>query len=129
MPHPGDILQKQFMDPHGLSQYRVAVDIGVPPRRINEIVHGQRGITADTALRLARYFGNSAQWWMERQAEWELERALNRLGEDLTSAVKVFDPEKPLPRRGRPVRAAAPPNPPPPDPSKERSDHGHLFFD
>lgn len=104
MTHPGTVLWDQFMGRHALSQYRVAVDIGVPPRRINEIVLGLRGITADTALRLARYFGTEPGYWMRMQAEWELEQAAERLGPVLELEVKVFDPKKPLPRRGRPPR-------------------------
>lgn len=66
--HPGEILEKEFLEPLKISQYRLAVDIGVPPRRINEIVNGIRGITADTALRLGHYFGTSPQFWMNLQA-------------------------------------------------------------
>jgi addiction module HigA family antidote len=102
MNHPGTVLDRQFMQPHDLSQYRVAVDIGVPPRRINEIVHGQRGITADTALRLGRYFGNEPSWWMALQADWDLHRAETALGARLSDEVKVFDPSVPRPSRGRP---------------------------
>ena len=73
--HPGEILQMEFLRPLKLSQYRLAVDIHVPPRRINEIVLGKRGITADTALRLARYFGTSVEVWMNLQARYEVEMA------------------------------------------------------
>jgi addiction module HigA family antidote len=66
--HPGEILLEEFLKPLGLSQYRIARDLSVPPRRINEIVHGKRGITADTALRLGRYFGTSARFWLNFQA-------------------------------------------------------------
>ncbi|MGH8742380.1 MAG: HigA family addiction module antitoxin, partial [Burkholderiales bacterium] len=66
--HPGRILQEQFMKPAGLSQNALARELGVPPRRINEIILGKRGITADTALRLAKHFGNPARFWMELQA-------------------------------------------------------------
>jgi antitoxin HigA-1 len=71
--HPGEILQKDFLDPLFLSQYRIAKDIKVPPRRINEIVHGKRAISADTALRLAKYFGVSAQFWLNLQTHYDLE--------------------------------------------------------
>ena len=71
--HPGEILSEDFMDPMGLSQYRIAKDINVPPRRINEIVHGKRAITADTALRLSRYLGTSAQFWLNLQSHFDLE--------------------------------------------------------
>jgi len=119
------------MDPHGLTQYRVAVDIGVPPRRINEIVHGRRGITADTALRLARYFGNEPSWWMRQQSRWELEQAKERLSGELEAEVKVFDPDAPRPSRGRPPRrgSATPPEPRLSAPRVRRADPGHLFID
>lgn len=78
------------MKPLELSQYRVAADIGVPPRRINEIVHGKRGVTADTALRLARYFGTSAQVWLGLQARYDLEIEQERLGNRLQQEVKVL---------------------------------------
>jgi len=71
--HPGEVLEQEFLVPHALTQYRVAKDISVPARRINEIVHGTRAISADTALRLARYFGTSAQFWMNLQTHFDLE--------------------------------------------------------
>lgn len=71
--HPGEILAKEFLEPLGVTQYRVALDMGVPPRRINEIVLGRRGITAGTALRLAHYFGNAAEFWMNLQTRYDLE--------------------------------------------------------
>ena len=77
--HPGRILHEQFMKPAGLSQNALAREIGVPPRRINEIILGKRGITADTALRLARHFGNSAHFWMALQADYDLEEARKAL--------------------------------------------------
>jgi addiction module HigA family antidote len=77
--HPGEILMLEYLEPLGLSQHRVAVAIGVPPRRINEIVHGKRGITADTALRLARYFGTSERFWLNLQSRYELEVERDRL--------------------------------------------------
>ncbi|MEK7544818.1 MAG: HigA family addiction module antitoxin [Patescibacteria group bacterium] len=71
--HPGEILEEEFLKPFHLSQYRLAKDIAVPPRRINEIVHGLRAVSVDTALRLARYFGNSPEFWMNLQARYDLE--------------------------------------------------------
>ena len=73
--HPGEVLMEDFIEPFGITQHRVAVAIGVPPRRINEIVLGKRGITADTALRLAKRFGNSARFWMALQADFDLHLA------------------------------------------------------
>lgn len=70
--HPGEILLEEFLEPLGISQYRLAVDIHVPPRRINEIIHGERGISANTALRLSKYFGNSAEFWLNLQMRYEL---------------------------------------------------------
>lgn len=70
--HPGEVLLEDFIEGFGITQNKLAVSIGVPPRRINEIVHGRRGITADTAMRLARYFGTSAEFWMNLQAHYEL---------------------------------------------------------
>jgi addiction module HigA family antidote len=71
--HPGEILMDEFLEPMGISQYRLAKDISVPPRRINEIVHGNRSITADTALRLGRFFGMSPQFWLNLQTRYDLE--------------------------------------------------------
>lgn len=81
--HPGEILAEEFLEPLGVSQYRLAMAIGVPPRRINEIVHGKRRISADTALRLARYFGTSDRFWMNLQNRYDLEIERDRLGSDL----------------------------------------------
>jgi antitoxin HigA-1 len=86
--HPGEVLLEEFLAPLGISQNRLARDIGVPPRRINEIVHGNRAVTADTALRLARYFGTSEGFWMGLQADFDLEEARKLLGDRLTSDVK-----------------------------------------
>jgi addiction module HigA family antidote len=86
--HPGEVLLEELLVPLGISQNRLARDIGVPPRRINEIVHGNRAITADTALRLARYFGTSEGFWMGLQADFDLEEARKLLGDRLTSDVK-----------------------------------------
>lgn len=87
--HPGEVLLDEFLVPMGLSQNRIAREIGVPPRRINEIVHGKRAVTADTALRLARYFGTSEAFWMGLQADYNLEEARSRLGKRLESEVSV----------------------------------------
>ena len=88
--HPGEILLEEFMGPLGLSQYRVAKDIGVHPRRINEIVHGKRSMTADTALRLSRYFGTSERFWLNLQARYDLEVEKDRLGDRLNQEVLVL---------------------------------------
>ncbi|MBQ7693671.1 MAG: HigA family addiction module antidote protein [Lentisphaeria bacterium] len=71
--HPGEILRIEFLDPLGVSQNRLAREIGVPPRRINQIVHGKRSITADTAIRLSRFFGTTAQFWLNLQSRYELD--------------------------------------------------------
>ncbi|MTA21491.1 MAG: HigA family addiction module antidote protein [Actinobacteria bacterium] len=88
--HPGEILLAEFLAPLALSQYRLAHDLSVPPRRINEIVHGKRGITADTALRLGRYFGTSAQFWLNLQTRYDLEVESDRLGMRLGVEVAVY---------------------------------------
>ena len=87
---PGEILAEEFLKPMGISQYRLARDIGVPPRRINEVVKGQRAITADTALRLGRYFRMSPQFWLNLQTHYDLEREQERLGQRLEREVKVL---------------------------------------
>ncbi len=87
---PGEILEEEFLKPMGLTQYRLAKDLGVPPRRINEIVHGQRAITADTALRLGRYFKMSPQFWINLQTQYDLEQEEARLAGRLDSEVKVL---------------------------------------
>ena len=81
--HPGEILLTEFLEPLGVSQYQLAKAVDVPARRINEIVHGQRRISADTALRLARYFGTSERFWMNLQARYDLEIEKDRLGATL----------------------------------------------
>ena len=86
--HPGEVLLEEFLIPLGISQNRIARDIGVPPRRINEIVHGNRAVTADTALRLARFFGTSEGFWMGLQADYDLEEARKRLGDRLDRDVR-----------------------------------------
>jgi len=85
--HPGEILLEEFLKPMGISQYRLSQGIGVPPRRINEIVHGKRSITADTALRLARYFGTSERFWMNLQSRYDLEVEKDKLGRRLEKEV------------------------------------------
>jgi|SRR5208282_6282562 len=87
---PGEILEEDFLKPMGLSQYRLAKDIGVPARRINEIVKGERAITADTALRLGRFFKMSAQFWLNLQSHYDLEIMEDRLGRRLEREVKVL---------------------------------------
>jgi len=81
--HPGEILLEEFLTPLAVSQYKLAKEIGVPARRINEIVHGQRRISADTALRLARFFGTSERFWINLQARYDLEVEKDRLGDAL----------------------------------------------
>ncbi len=88
--HPGEVLLEDFMKPLGLSQYRLAKDIGVTPIRISQIVNGQRAITVDTALRLARYFGTSAAVWLRLQVRYDLEVAQKELKERIDREVKVF---------------------------------------
>ena len=87
--HPGEILLEEFLDPMGISQYRVAKDISVPARRINEIVHGRRGISADTALRLSKYFGTTERFWMNLQMRYDLEVEKGRLRGRLVKEVAV----------------------------------------
>jgi addiction module HigA family antidote len=88
--HPGEVLLREFLEPLGISQYRLAKDIGVPPRRINEIVKGQRAISANTALRLARYFANSERFWLNLQAHYDVEVEKDRLGDTLQHEVQVL---------------------------------------
>jgi len=88
--HPGEILIEEFLKPMGLSQYRLAKDISVPPRRINEIVHGKRSISADTALRLGRFFGISPQFWLNLQTRFDLEVAEDLLAERIEKEVQVL---------------------------------------
>ena len=89
--HPGEVLSEDFMKPLGLSQYRVAKDIGVSAIRINQIVKGKRSVTADTAMRLARYFGTSPDVWLRLQARYDLEVALIEYGDRIEREVKVLD--------------------------------------
>ena len=88
--HPGEILLDEFLKPMGISQYRLAKDISVHPRRINEIIHGTRSISADTALRLSRYFGLSERFWLNLQARYDLEMEKDRLEGRLENEVKVL---------------------------------------
>ena len=88
--HPGEILMEEFLEPMGISQYRLAKDISVPPRRINEIVHGKRSITADTALRLGRFFSMSAQFWLNLQTRYDLEMAEDLLDDRLDHEVHAL---------------------------------------
>ena len=88
--HPGEILLNDFLEPMRISQYRLAQDISVPPRRINEIVHGARRITADTALRLARYFGTTERFWLNLQTRFDLEEQKDLLGNRLAKEVTVL---------------------------------------
>ena len=87
---PGEILAEEFLKPLGISQYRLAKDINVDPRRINEIVHGKRAITADTALRLARYFGTTERFWMNLQTHFDLEEKREQMGDRLNNEVKIL---------------------------------------
>ena len=87
--HPGEILMEEFLEPLEVSQNRLAVAIGVPPRRINEIVHGKRRITADTALRLARYFGTTDRFWLNLQTYYDLEVEKDQLGNTLDQIVPL----------------------------------------
>jgi addiction module HigA family antidote len=86
--HPGEILLEEFLEPMGLSQYRLAKSLQVPPRRINEIIQGKRRISADTALRLARFFGTSERFWMNLQVHYDLEVEKDRLGDRLTKEIQ-----------------------------------------
>jgi len=88
--HPGEVLQEEFLLPMGLSQSRVALAMGVHPRRINEIVLGKRGITADTALRLAKFFGTSAELWLGMQKDYELDVATDEVGERIEREVRTL---------------------------------------
>ena len=88
--HPGEVLLDEFLEPMGISQYRLAKDTSVPARRINEIVHGARAVTADTALRLGRYFGTSAQFWLNLQTHFDLEVQQDKIGSRLDREVRAF---------------------------------------
>ena len=88
--HPGEILMEEYLEPMGISQYRLAKEISVPPRRINEIVHGKRAISTDTALRLARFFGSSELFWVNLQTRYDLEIEKDKLADRLEREVSVF---------------------------------------
>ena len=90
--HPGEILLEEFLRPMGITQYRLAKDISVPARRINEIVKGRRAISADTALRLSRYFGMSERFWFNLQMRYDLEREKDKLRDRLLTEVRVLAP-------------------------------------
>ncbi len=105
--HPGEVLMEEFLKPMELSQNRLALNIGVPARRINEIVLGKRSITADTALRLARHFGNSPQFWLGLQSDYDLDIASEALGERLKREVQVSAVVR---EQGVPYRRSATPS-------------------
>jgi addiction module HigA family antidote len=88
--HPGEILVTEFLEPLGISQYRLAKDIGVTPRRINEIVHGRRAISADTALRLSFFFGMEAQFWLNLQSRYDMEVTRDQLQDKIKKEVRPF---------------------------------------
>jgi antitoxin HigA-1 len=88
--HPGEVLLEEFLEPMEIRQYRLAKDISVSPRRINEIVHGKRAITADTALRLARFFGTSDRFWLNLQTSYDLDIEREKLGSRLDEEVAAF---------------------------------------
>jgi addiction module HigA family antidote len=108
--HPGEILQEEFMQPLGVTQYRLAKETDVPARRINEIVQGNRAITADTALRLAKFFGTSEMFWLNLQARYDLDVQKSKLGSRLAS-VRTFNqlrhPAPPAPRAARALATSA----------------------
>ena len=91
--HPGEVLMEDFIEGFGITQHKLAVAVGVPPGRINEIVHGKRGITADTAVRLSRYFGTTSEFWMNLQMRYELDRAEDALGDTLSAIVPLMTVE------------------------------------
>lgn len=91
--HPGEILLEDFLEPMGISQYKLAKDISVPPRRINEIVQGKRSVSADTALRLSRYFGLSERFWLNLQSRYDLEVEKDKLDVRLAKEVRVLTPQ------------------------------------
>lgn len=90
--HPGEVLLEEFLKPLGLSQNRLALDMRVPARRINEIVHGRRRVTPDTALRLAKYFDMSAQFWLGLQMDYDLDMAEDELAQKIDNEVRVYTP-------------------------------------
>ncbi|MFN0094608.1 MAG: HigA family addiction module antitoxin [Dehalococcoidia bacterium] len=89
--HPGEMLLEEFLKPLGMSQYRLAQELKISPRRVHEIVLGRRGITGDTALRLARFFGVSAEFWMGLQTQYDLDLAIDRAGEEIARTVRRLE--------------------------------------
>lgn len=89
--HPGEILLEEFLKPFSLSQYRLAKEINVPARRINEIVHQKRAIAADTALRLSKFFGNSAQFWLNLQTKFDLSNAESKISNQISRQISPFN--------------------------------------
>ncbi|MXP20777.1 HigA family addiction module antidote protein [Gordonia sp. HNM0687] len=87
--HPGEVLMEDFIEGFGITQNKLAVSVGVPPRRINEIVHGKRAISADTALRLGKYFGTSAQFWLNLQSHYDLDLAEDRAAEQIAAIIPL----------------------------------------
>jgi addiction module HigA family antidote len=105
--HPGEILLLEFMEPLGITQYRLAKEMAVPPRRINEIIQGQRAISADTALRLAKFFGTSEMFWLNLQARYDLDVQKQKLGSKLSGVRALSSLPKPLSRAIRAARSLA----------------------
>lgn len=103
--HPGEILLLEFMEPLGITQYRLAKETAVPPRRINEIIHGHRAISADTALRLAKFFGTSEMFWLNLQARYDLDVQKQKLGSKLAGVRALSSLPKPLLRVTRAARS------------------------
>ncbi len=92
--HPGEVLLEEFLKPMAITQYRLAKDISVPPRRINEIIHGKRSVSVDTALRLSRYFGLSERFWLNLQARYDLEIAKDKFEKRIENEVKVLSQQR-----------------------------------
>lgn len=103
--HPGEVLQEEFMSPLGITQYRLAKETNVPPRRINEIVQGQRAITADTALRLGKFFGTSEMFWLNLQARYDLDVQRQKLGSTLSAVRPLAQVGRSVPHPSRAARA------------------------
>jgi addiction module HigA family antidote len=97
--HPGEVLLEEFLKPLEISQYRLAKSMSVPPRRVNEIVLGKRSVSADTALRLGRYFGTSEEFWLNLQTQYDLDVEKDRLGLRLENEVIPLVPHKTMPKR------------------------------
>ena len=101
--HPGEVLFEEFLKPLAISQYRLAKDISVPPRRVNEIVLRKRSVSADTALRLRRFFGTSPEFWLNLQSQYDLDVETDRLGQRLDAEVVTFVPRSSAPVKSKPV--------------------------